>query len=61
MKLVKTYLFDDENDPYQLNNLPLKENKKLVKELCKEMMRQLKEIDDPWYREGVLEGCMKQL
>ena len=60
-KLVKTYLFDDENDPYQLNNLPLKENKKLVKELCKEMMRQLKEIDDPWYREDILEGCMKQL
>ena len=53
-KLVKSFLFDDEKDPYQMNNLPLEENKEIVDELCAEMGKVLKEIDDPWYRERIL-------
>lgn len=53
-KLKEMLLFDDEKDPYQLNNLPLKENEKIVKELCKELGQQLKTINDPWYKEKVL-------
>ena len=53
-KLVKSLLFDDEKDPYQMNNLPLEENKEIVDELCAEMGKVLKEIDDPWYRERIL-------
>ena len=53
-KLVKSLLFDDEKDPYQMNNLPLEENKEVVNELCAEMGKGLKEIDDPWYRERIL-------
>ena len=53
-KLVKSFLFDDEKDPYQMNNLPLEKNKEIVDELCTEMGKVLKEIDDPWYRERIL-------
>ena len=54
-KLVKSLLFDDEKDPYQLNNLPLDENKEIVASLCAEMGKELKRIDDPWYQERILE------
>lgn len=58
-KLVKSrLLFDDKKDPYQMNNLPLEENQAIVKELCTEMGKVLKEIDDPWYREGILKGII---
>ena len=53
-KLVKSLLFDDWNDPYKMNNLPLEENKDVVDGLCAEMGKVLKEIDDPWYRERIL-------
>ena len=54
-KLVKSLLFDDEKDPYQLNNLPLDENKEIVASLCAEMGKELKRIDDPWFQERILE------
>ena len=53
-KLVKSLLFDDEKDPYQMNNLSLEENQEVVKDLCAEMGKVLKEIDDPWYTEKIL-------
>ena len=53
-KLKKSLLFDDEKDPYQMNNLPLEENKEIVAELCREMGKELKAIDDPWYKERIL-------
>ncbi len=53
-KLEKTLLFDDQKDPYQLTNLKLEDHKKEVKKLLKEMGRQLKAIDDPWYKEQIL-------
>ena len=57
-QLKKSLLFDDENDPYQLKNLPLEENAEAVKELCAEMGKVLKEIDDPWYRQGILKDMI---
>ena len=57
-KLTKSLLFDDENDPYQLNNLPLDEHSEVVKELCAEMGKVLKEIEDPWYLEGILKDMI---
>lgn len=53
-KLVRSLLFDDEKDPYQQHNLPLEEHKELVEMLCREMGRELKNIDDPWYTERIL-------
>lgn len=55
-QLKSSMLFDDLNDPYQLNNLALDENKEIVEQLCSEMAAQLKEIDDPWYQDRVLQG-----
>ena len=52
------FFFDDEKDPYQLNCLPLKGNEKIVKKLGKELGRQLKAIDDPWYKEKILKDLI---
>lgn len=57
-KINKMFFFDDEKDPYQLNCLPLKGNEKIVKELGKELGRQLKAIDDPWYKEKILKDLI---
>ena len=57
-KLVKSLLFNDEKDPYQMNNLSLEENQEVVKDLCAEMGKVLKEIDDPWYKEGILKDMI---
>lgn len=57
-KLVKSLLFDDEKDPYQLNNLPLEEYPEVVKELCAEMGKVLKDIDDPWYQKRILKDMI---
>ena len=54
----KSLLFDDEKDPYQMNNLSLEENQEVVKDLCAEMGKVLKEIDDPWYKEGILKDMI---
>lgn len=53
-QLTKSYLFDDQEDPYQMNNLPLEENPLIVKPLYEEMARTLKEIQDPWYEQRIL-------
>lgn len=50
-------LFDDERT-YQMTNLALEENQEVVKDLCAEMGKVLKEIDDPWYKEGVLKDMI---
>lgn len=53
-KLLKSLLFHDAEDPYQLHNLSLDEHKEVVAGLCAEMAKVLKEIDDPWYKERIL-------
>ena len=51
----KTLLFDDEKDPYQQHNLRLEDHQDIILPLLRQMSEQLKEIDDPWYREGILD------
>ena len=53
-KLVRSLLFDDVNDPYQMHNLSLEEHPEIVKQLYQEMGNLLKGIDDPWYKERIL-------
>lgn len=54
-KRKEILLFDDQNDPYQLNNIANKpENRKLIKQLTKRMGQILYEIEDPWATEGIL-------
>ena len=56
---MRSYLFDDLNDPYQLNNLPLDENKEIVESLCKQMGRELTNIEDPWSKEKILSDFIR--
>lgn len=58
-KLVKTLLFHDKEDPYQMKNLSLEENMDIVKKLCTQMGQVLKEIDDPWYKSKVLKDIIQ--
>lgn len=53
-KVKEILLFDDFNDPYQMNNLNIDKNQKIFKMLCKEMVPLLKNADDPWYKEKIL-------
>ncbi len=52
--LKGSLLFDDLADPYQLNNLPLEENREIVADLCAKMVPLLREADDPWYTRRIL-------
>ena len=52
--LRSALLFDDVADPYQLRNIPLEEEPALVSQLCAELGRQLRRIEDPWFEERVL-------
>jgi len=52
--LEHSLLYDDKKDPYQLNNLALEDHQEVVKALCREMGKQLKLIDDPWYSQHIL-------
>ena len=53
-ELKDILLFNDLEDPYQMQNLPWQENKGIVSDLCKQMIPLLKEADDPWYKEQIL-------
>ena len=53
-ELKDILLFNDLEDPYQMQNLPWQENKGIVSDLCKQMVPLLKEADDPWYKGQIL-------
>ena len=57
-ELVKVLFFDDKKDPYQLHNLKLDEYPEVAARLLKELGSELKRIDDPWYREGILSSLI---
>ena len=52
--LQDVLLFDDQNDPYQMQKLSYQENKEIITQLCRQMVPLLKEADDPWYKEKIL-------
>jgi len=60
-ELKNSLLFDDKEDPYQTKNLLLEENKELVVSLCREMNILLKEANDPWYKERILNSIIPYL
>lgn len=53
-QLVNSRFFDDREDPYQLNNLPVDRADPVVQSLLAEMAYWLKYSDDPWFKQGVL-------
>jgi arylsulfatase A-like enzyme len=52
--LTELLLFDDWKDPYQMHRLLLNDNREIVRNLCKKMATLLKEADDPWFKNLIL-------
>ena len=52
--LKATKFFNDEKDPYQMNNLAVEWDDPVVQKLLREMAYWLKHSDDPWYQEKIL-------
>ncbi len=53
--ISRVLIFDDWNDPYQLENIPYKDNPELFAALCGKLEEKLEEADDVWHREGFME------
>lgn len=53
-KLKEVLLYDDKNDPYQMNPLKVENAPETFNTLCSQMARLLKQADDPWYKEKIL-------
>lgn len=47
-QIVETLFFDNWEDPYQMNNLPLSSRPEVVQHLLAELQHLLNEADDPW-------------
>ena len=58
--LRSVLLYDNEADPYQMNNIPYRENQELFASLCSKLQEKLEEADDIWYREGILEHIVPE-
>ena len=56
MNIKRVLIFDDWNDPYQMTNIPYRENPELFAGLCAELREKLEEANDIWYREGIMDS-----
>ena len=48
-------IFDDLEDPYQMNNIDYKTHPELFATLREMLKGKLEEADDIWYRDGILD------
>lgn len=55
MRVKEILLFDDKNDPYQMQALQPNRHKKLLRKLLKQMQPLLVKANDPWHREAIFE------
>ena len=53
-KIERVLIFNDIEDPYQLENISWKENPELFRDLCTVLAEKLEESNDIWYRENIL-------
>jgi len=53
-ELKTTRFYDDNKDPYQMNNLDVNKENPIIQDLLKEMAAELKRSDDPWFRNNIL-------
>ncbi len=53
-QLISTKFFNDQEDPYQLNNLPVEKDNPVIQSLVHEMAFWLKRSEDPWYKNQIL-------
>lgn len=54
--LNRTLFFNDNDDPYQLNNLPVNWDDPVIVNLLEAMVVELKRSNDPWYQKQILKG-----
>ena len=54
-EVERVLIFDDLEDPYQMNNISHTENQELFSSLCGKLGEKLEEANDIWYREKILE------
>lgn len=59
LELKSVMIIDDYADPYQLSPISVEQNPELYAELCRELGRKLKESNDIWYRERILDQIVK--
>lgn len=57
--IKEVLFFDNIEDPYQVNNLPVAEHKEVVRTLVDEMEKLLIEAGDPWITDGTMESVRK--
>ena len=53
-KLTKVQFFNDQKDPYQVQNLDTEKNKRAYLRMLKELAKLLKNAEDRWYDEKIL-------
>lgn len=53
--LRSVLLYDNEADPYQMNNIPYKDHPELFGALCEALASKLQEADDIWYRDRIMQ------
>lgn len=57
-KLKSTLFFDEQNDPFQMDNINPEKQPEVFADLCRQMAVLLKKADDPWYRNRTLDGII---
>lgn len=53
--LRSVLLYDNEADPYQMNNIPYKDHPELFSALCEALASKLQEADDIWHRDRIMQ------
>lgn len=57
--LGRVLLFKDTEDPYQMNPLDYREHAELFSDLCDKLREKLKESNDIWHREAILDRVIR--
>ena len=57
-QLKEILLFDDLDDPYQMNNIDWNTRPQLKRQLLIQLGQLLKKYDDPWYKDGILKDLI---
>lgn len=52
-ELKEVLFYDDKEDPYQMHPLAAEDRPEVFNDLCARLARLLKQVDDPWYQEGI--------
>ena len=57
-KIKEAFVYDNINDPYQLNKIDIKDVPSVSKELLQDLAKLLKKTNDPWYQKRYFEDII---